>query len=66
LAKRANAEVKKRQKDMRAAAEPVKVDLSYLNRPRGKKRDEAYELAEEKEEGGAKKKLIYDGNITKL
>jgi len=65
-AKKAKAAGKKRQEDMRAAAEPVKVDLSYLNRPRGVKRDEAYELAEEKEEGRANKKVFYDGDITEL
>ena len=65
-AKKAKAAGKKRQKDMKAAEEPVEVDLSYLKLPRGVKRNEVYELAEEKEEGPANKKLVYDGNITSL
>ena len=69
LAKRAKAAGKQRQKDMRAAAEPINAGLSYLKLPRGVKRNEVFELAEEKEEGGGKPKkeglrLECDGNTT--
>jgi len=65
-AKKAKAAGKKRQEDTRAAAEPVNVDLSYMQLPRGLKRNEVFELAEEKEGGGAKKKRFYDLNATAL